>query len=111
MLPDEILLVDTAAVSWSNLRTFVGGAEAEIRYSNEAAEIGECKAVALLGLLQLRNYYERQRETEPISLRLRFHFASGYRGYLQYDGVSVRLELRDGLSGELVYQGRHRGLP
>ncbi len=111
LLPEEVLQVDTAAVRWSDLRSYFGGAEAEIYYATESVELGECKAVALLGLLRLRDYYRRQRESDPVSLRLRLRCARLYRGLLEYDGVSVRLELRDGSSGALVYRGRHRGLP
>ncbi|UCF20370.1 MAG: hypothetical protein JSU87_02900 [Gemmatimonadota bacterium] len=111
LLPEELLQVDTAAVRWSNLRSFVGGAEVDLYYATETVETGECKAVALLGLLRLRDHYRRQRETEPVSLRLRLRCARLFNGLLEYDGVSVRLELRDESSGALVYRGRHRGLP
>ncbi len=107
----DLMEVDTAAFRWRSLRTSVGGVEAELSYRRPGATEGECRAVALLGGLRMRNRYVRLREEQPLSLSLALRCGDGYRGVLRYDGVVVTLELRDAVTGELVYRGRRRGLP
>lgn len=103
--------VDTASFRWRSLRTSVGSVEGELVYRRTGAMEGECRAVALLAGLRMRNQYVRQREEQPLSLALDLRCGEGYRGVLRYDGLVLVLELRDAVSGEAVYRGRHRGLP
>jgi hypothetical protein len=105
------LRVDTAAARWVTVRAYVGGAEAELSYSAVEATPGECRAAAVLGMLQLRQYYLRQRASAPVSMRITFRCGTLYRGGIEYDGLVLRLELRDGATGALIYQGRRRGFP
>ncbi len=109
--PEDVSAIDTTLVQWTGLRTWVGGVEGELRYGASEVAEGECKALALLGLVKLRNYYQRQREESPVTLRLTLRCGTAYRGSLAYDGVVVRLDLYDRTTGARVYQGRHRGLP
>lgn len=110
----DIAQLDPSAISWSKERTFVGGVEGELHYDRNnphLAESAECRAAALVGLLRLRNLYVRERDETPVSIHLGFRCRSVYGGTLTYDGVVMRLELRDHTSGRLIYQGRARGLP
>lgn len=109
--PEHLLQIDTAAIQWTGLSSYVGGVEATLRYRASAVTLDDCKAVAFLAILRLRNYYQRERGGALVSMRLGLECASLYRGSIDYDGVTVRLSLRERSSGDLVYQGRHHGLP
>ncbi len=108
---DDLQAVDTTALHWTSVQTYVGGVDGELRYRDPEVAEGECRAVALLGLLRLRNHYRRERGEAPVAIRLALRCAATYLGNLRYDGVVVQLELRDAATGELVYRGRRRGLP
>lgn len=106
---EDLRGVEAAGPHFTSVRTYVGGAEAELRYSAEEATAGECRAAALLGTLRLRRRYQDQRGEAPVSLRMAFRCGTAYRGEVVFDGLVVRLELRDGSSGSLIYRGRWRG--
>lgn len=108
---EDVAEADTAAMRWSRLATFVGGAEGSLRYLDEEVSEGECRAVAYLAFLRLRNYYTQRREEAPVALRLGFRCGVPYRGTIEYDGIAVRLELRDHASGRILYRGSIRGPP
>jgi hypothetical protein len=108
---DDLSAVDTTAIRWTNFSTYVGGVEGDLRYTGDEATPGECKAVALLGAVRLRNFYRREQQDDPVTMRLGYRCGALYEGSLRYDGVVVRLELRDRSTGELLYQGRRRGPP
>lgn len=108
---EDLQHIDAAAIRWTTLRTFVGGVEAELLYNAEAVTAVECRAVALLGVLQLRNHYVRQRKAAPVAMRMDFRCGTLYDGRFRYNGVIARLEIRDGSTGDLIYEGRRRGLP
>ncbi len=108
---EDFEAADTSALRWVRLSTFVGGAEGELRYLAEEVEEGECKAVAYLGLLQLRNYYARREGEAPVSLRMSLRCGARYEADVRYDGIAVRLELRDRATRQVVYRGSKRGPP
>ncbi|UCC83155.1 MAG: hypothetical protein JSW46_19750 [Gemmatimonadota bacterium] len=110
ILQEDLQAVDTTAMRWSNVRMHTGGVEGELSYRVLEVSEGGCKAVALLGGLRLRNLYRRENQKDPVTLQLTAR-CPGYRAVLDYDGVVARLELRDGATGRLVYQGRTRGFP
>jgi hypothetical protein len=110
ILQENLQAVDTTAMRWSNVRTHTGGVEGELGYRVLEVSEGACKAVALLGGLQLRNLYRREHQKDPVTLQLTVR-CPGYRAALNYDGLVARLELRDVTTGDLVYQGRSRGFP
>jgi hypothetical protein len=115
-LPFEISLedlqaVDTTAMRWTDVRSHIGGVEGEFSYRDPEVTEGECKAVVFLGGLRLRNLYRRERQEEPVTLRLTARCGAAYRASLDYDGVVARLEVRDVATGEIVYQGRKRAFP
>ncbi len=108
---EDLLQVDTVELRWVGLRTYVGGAEGSLAYDAPTIELGLCRAVAVVGLARMRVHYRNERGTEPVTLRLAVRCGLSYRASLEYDGVMLRLEVRHRSSGELVYQGRRRGLP
>ncbi len=108
---EDVRSVDTSAIRWTTLRTFVGGAEAEFLYENREVTPEECRAAALIGAARLRTHYRVERQDEPVSLRMGFQCGMIYTGVLRYDGVNSHLEVREVASGELIYRGRQRGLP
>ena len=85
--------------------------EGELRYVVEEVTPEVCRAVALYGMLRLRNYYMREEGGAPVSMRMKTRCGPDYVGVLEYDGLFVHLELRARTTNELVYQGRYRGLP
>lgn len=107
----DLLTVDTAAIRWTTLRTFVGGVDAEFLYGDPEVTPEQCRGAALIGMVRLRNYYKQQQGSEPVSMRMDFQCGMTYRGGLRYDGVSARLEIRDVATGEPIYRKRRRGLP
>ena len=111
VVQEDLLAVDTTAMRWQALSTSVGGVEGELRYVVGDVTEGECRAMAVLGMLRLRNYYLKQQGERPVTLRMRLLCGAAYRGYVEYDGVTLRFELRDRATGELLYEGRRRGLP
>ncbi len=108
---EEVLSVDTTALRWLSVRTYLGGAEASLAYGDGAVDPGVCRAVTAVGVVRLRSHYRRLRESEPVSLHLAVRCGRSHSASLRYDGVMVRLEVRDAGTGRLVYQGRRRGLP
>ena len=108
---DDLLAVDSTAVRWTSLQTYVGGVRGELSYHDRDTSDGECKAVAVLAAANLLDRYEREHGDEPASIRVNFRCGTSYNGMIDYDGVIVRLDLWDAASGLLVYRGRKRGLP
>lgn len=108
---DDLAAVDSLAFQWQRLSTSVGGAEGELHYVVEEATEGVCRAVAVLGMIQLRNRYVQRAGERPVTLRMQLLCGMTLRGHVEYDGVNTRLELRERSSGELVYRERIRGLP
>ncbi len=111
LTPEDLLQADTAGLRWVGLRTYVGGAEGSLAYDAQTVELALCRAVAVVGLARMRVHYRAVRESEPVTLRLAVRCGLSYRAGLEYDGVMLRLEVRELTSGELVYQARRRGLP
>lgn len=107
----DLARVDTAGFRWPSLRASVGGASGELRYVVEEPSIDECRAVAVLGMLRLRNYYLARHGERPVTLKLRLRCGPMYHGGVEYDGITTRLELRDGAIGRVLYRGEVRGLP
>lgn len=107
----DLLTVDTAAIRWTTLSTYVGGVDAEFVYANREVMPNECRGAALIGIARLRNYYRKEQRNEPVTMRMDFQCGLTYRGGLRYDGVNARLEIVEIASGELIYRGRRRGLP
>lgn len=107
----DVVAVDSSAIRWADVKTYMGGAEAQLHYEVEEPLEGECRAAALMGLLRLRDHYVGKTEESPVTLRLAFRCGAAYRGNVEYDGLIVRVEQRDLSGGQLVYQGRRRGLP
>ena len=103
--------VDTASLAWRSLKTSVGGVEGELFYSAADPSLDECKATALLGGSRMRIHYARMTGEEPLTLRLDLHCGKRYEALLRFDGVVLELELRQPVTGAIVYQGRYRGLP
>lgn len=108
---EHLLKVDTASLVWRSLTTSVGGVEGELLYLAPDPSLSECKAAALLGGFRMRHHYVRMKREQPLTLRLDLRCARRYQALLRYDGLALALELRDAVSGAIVYQGRHRGLP
>ncbi len=108
---EDLLQVDTAGLSWQGLRTYVGGAEGSLAYGSGEVELGVCRAVAVIGIVRMRAHYRSLRDREPVTLRLAVRCGASHRATLEFDGVTLRLEVRDSSRGDLVYQGRRRGLP
>ncbi len=108
---DDLAAVDSVAFQWQKLSTSVGGVEGELHYVVEEATAGLCRAVAVLGMIQLRNHYVQSAGERPVTLRMQLLCGMTLRGHVQYDGVTTSLELRERTSGELVYRERIRGLP
>ena len=106
-----LLSVDTSLVEWISTGTFMGGVEGQLFYRAKGVTGNECRAVALIGLVRLRNLYRRQRQQEPVALRLRLLCARTYNGNLNYDGVNTDLEIRDSDTGDVIYSGSEPGLP
>ena len=107
----ELATVDTLAMQWQKLATSIGGVEGELHYLVEEGSDGECRAVGVLGMLRLRNYYMSKVEERPVTLRLQLLCGPTIRGHVNYDGVTTTFELRDRETGELLYRERIRGLP
>jgi hypothetical protein len=107
----DLLTVDTTAIRWTTLSTYVGGVDAEFVYSNREVMPNECRGAALIGMVRLRNYYRQEQRNEPVTMRMDFQCGLIYRGGFRYDGVNARLEIVEITSGESIYQGRRRGLP
>lgn len=107
----DLIQVDTAALRWLGIRTYVGGAEGSLAYGSGKVEPGVCRAAAIVGVARLRAHYRELRGGEPVTLRLAVRCGDSYRASMEYDGVILRLEVRDLSRGERVYQGRRRGLP
>ncbi len=107
----DLASVDSAAFQWQKLSASVGGVEGELHYVVEEASDGVCRAVAVLGMIQLRNHYMKGAGERPVSLRMQLICGMTLRGHVAYDGLTTRLELRDRSTGELVYRERIRGLP
>ncbi len=108
---DDLLAVDSTAFRWTALRASVGAVEGELSYVVEEVMPEVCRAVALYGMLRLRNYYMREEGGVPVSMRMNTRCGPDYVGVLEYDGVYVHLKLLDRRTNDLVYQGRYRGLP
>ncbi len=108
---EDLVQVDTAGLRWLGLRTYVGGAEGSLAYGSGKVELEVCRAAAVVGIVRMRIHYREIRGGEPVTLRLAVRCGPSYRASLEYDGVMLRLEMRDLARGELVYQGRRRGLP
>lgn len=108
---EDLQRVDTSELRWVGLRTYVGGAEGSLVLDAQKVELRVCRAAAVVGLARMRVHYLEAREREPVTLRLAVRCGLSYRASLEYDGVILRLEVRDLSSAELVYQGRSRGLP
>ncbi|NIR46021.1 MAG: hypothetical protein GWN99_16465 [Gemmatimonadetes bacterium] len=108
---DDLAAVDTARFSWPSLGTSMGGPSGELDYLVEVSSEAECRAVGLLGMLRLRNYYMKRFDKRPVVLNLRVRCGPRYRGHIEYDGITTSFELREGPGGRVVYQGRVRGLP
>jgi hypothetical protein len=107
----ELGAVDTLAMQWQKLSSSIGSVEGELHYLVEKSSEGACRAVGVLGMLRLRNYYISRQEERPISLRMRLLCGQTIRGSLEYDGLNTTFELRDRATGELLYHERIRGLP
>ncbi len=109
---NDVARVQTAAMSWTAMRTYVGGIEADMSYAPpDEITAGECRAVAFVGLLRMRDHYMKSRDALPIAMRLNLQCGSSYRAGLGYDGLNVKLRLTDSASGRILYQGRWRGIP
>lgn len=108
---EDMLRVDLTAIEWSEVRTFVGGTSAEVRYRVEEPTEGECRAVGLITAARLRARFLQQTETEPVTLRVDFTCSTAYRGALRFDGVNTYMEVRDGPTRQLLYRERRRGPP
>jgi hypothetical protein len=108
---DDLSVVDTTAFHWRALAASVGSVEGELRYAVAQPGLGECRAVATLGMFRLRNYYMKETGERPVSLRLQLHCGEVYRGRVAYDGINTSLELTLRSTGEQAYHGRIRGLP
>ncbi len=106
----DLIQVDTAALRWLGIRTYVGGAEGSLVYSSGKVELEVCRAAAVVGVARIRVHHRELRGSEPVTLRLAVRCGDSYRASMEYDGVILRLEVRDLSRGELVYQGRRRGL-
>ncbi len=107
----DLTNVDTLAMQWQKLATSIGGVEGELHYLVEEGSDGECRAVGVLGMLRLRNYYISKVEERPVTLRMQLLCGLTIRGHLSYDGITTTFELRDRATGELLYRERVRGLP
>jgi hypothetical protein len=107
----NLLAVDTAAIRWTTLGTYVGGVDAEFLYRTLEVTPEECRAAALIGMVRLRNYYRQKQGDEPVTMRMDFQCGMAYKGGLRYNGVNAELEIRDVASGEQIYLKRRRGLP
>jgi hypothetical protein len=107
----DLSRVDTAAVRWIAVRTYVGGAEAALSYASDDVTPGECKAAAVLALLRLYRHYQARQEEPPVSMQMSFTCGGLYEGDVDYDGLVVRLVLRDDTTGALIYEGRWRRFP
>ena len=103
--------IDTTLLQWTSLRTFTGGIEGELFYRAVDVTPEVCHAVALVGMVRLRNSYKKESEADPVVLRLGLLCASAFHGSLYYDGVNTRLEIFDSRSGSILYQAREPGLP
>jgi hypothetical protein len=108
---ESLSKVDTASLEWRSLKTSVGGIEGEVLYSAPDPSLDECKAATLLGGLRMRVQYVRMKGEQPLTLRLDLHCVKRYEALLRFDGVMLELELRDPVTGAIIYQGRYRGLP
>ena len=106
-----LVSLDTLLISWTAVDSHPGGVEGDIFYQPESVTAGECRALALIGLVRLRNLYAQRSSTLPVSMRLSVLCAGRYRGSLEYDGVNTRLEIRESDSGAITYSGREPGLP
>ncbi|HSG81832.1 MAG TPA: hypothetical protein VLC48_06270 [Gemmatimonadota bacterium] len=108
---NDLASVDTTAFHWRGLAANVGGVEGELRYAVASPPVGECRAVATLGMFRLRNYYMKSAGERPVTLKLQLRCGDAYRGRVDYDGVNTSLELTNHTSGALLYRGSIRGLP
>jgi hypothetical protein len=107
----DLAKVDTLQLRWPSLRASVGGVSGALQYAVEDPEEAECRAVAVLGMLRLRNHYLMQYGERPVTLKLQLRCGPVYHGRVEYDGINTRFELREGPIGRVVYRGQVRGLP
>lgn len=107
----DLLTVDTAAIRWRTLRTYVGGVEAEFVYVDTDVDGLECRAAAVIAMARVRNRYKRDQGSEPLALKMDFHCGTLYRGAVRYDGMTTSLEIVDRSNGDRLYAARMRGLP
>lgn len=103
--------IDTTLLQWTSLRIFTGGIEGELFYRAVGVTPEVCHAVALVGMVRLRNSYKKENEADPVVLRLRLLCASAFHGSVNYDGVNTRLQIIDSKSGSVLYRAREPGLP
>ena len=108
---EEVAAVDTLAMHWRQIATSVGGVEGRLHYVVEGPSDGECRAVGVLGMVHLRDRYSGEAGERPVTLRLQIYCGMDVRGHVDYDGVTTTFELRNRATGQIVFQGRVRGLP
>lgn len=107
---EDLLQVRLDVMRWTALDTYVGGISATLQYQRDDPTDGECRAAVLVGVARLHKRYTDERGSEPVTLRLGFSCGASYDGELRYDGVNTYLRVRDIESGDVVYEGRERGL-
>lgn len=108
---EDLASIEAGAMAWTELRDFVGGVDGELEYRREEVGQGECRAVAVAGTRRLRRLYTTEHGEPPLTLRLAVRCGARYEARLTYDGLVALLEIRGSARGDIVYRGRHRGLP